>query len=315
MTQQTGAGSKVVIGFQPDIDTVATDGFVLAINTSSLSASRNQNTARTIRGNLNPVEPFDGNLSASGSIVVPVDSRQFWYMLKAAFGDPVTTGTGPYNHVFKAGNDRSFLTVEHQFLELGTPQYFRYVGVKINSMSISSMGADGELVASFDVVAANRSIETSAFDSSPTTLGFARLQNNQMTLKEGGSAISNVKLVDLSVNFNCDTSNYVIGGGGILGSVPDGVMSVSGKIDALFEDVSLLTKAVNSTETSLEGTFTGSSASMFKILMPEVKYTQADPSIDGPQGLTVGLNYAAYYTDATEGTSVQMTLTNSEAHA
>lgn len=315
MAQQTGAGSKVVIGFQDDIDTTATDGFVLAINSSSLNATRNQNTANTIRGNLNPVEPFDGNLSASGSIVVPVDSMQFWYMLKAAFGDPATSGSSsPYTHVFKAGNARGFLTVEHQFLELATPQYFRYTGVKINSMSLS-MGEDGELVATFDVVAANRTIATSAFDSTPTSLGLSRLKNNQMTLKEGGATISNAKLVDLTVNFNCDTDQYVIGGGGILGSIPDGVMAVSGKIDALFEDVSLLNKAVNSTESSMEATFTGGTSSILKILLPELKYTPADPGIDGPKGLAVSLNYAAYYTDATEETSVQITLINTEAHA
>ena len=313
MTQQTGAGSKVVIGFQDDIDTIATAGFVMAVNSSSLSASRNQNTAQTIRGNLNPVEPFDGNLSCSGDIVVPVDSIQFWYMLKAAFGDPTTTGSSsPYTHVFKAGNSRPFLTVEHQFLELAVPQYFQYTGVKVNSMAIS-MGDDGELTASFSVVGANRVIATSAFDSSPTALGFSRLKNNHLTLKEGGATISNAKLVDLTVNFNCDTDQYVIGGGGVLGSVPDGVMDVSGKLDGLFEDVGLLTKAVNSTESSLQATFTGGASSILDILLPEIKYTPADPGITGPKGLAVSLNYAAYYTDAAEATSVQITLTNTEA--
>ena len=315
MTQQTGAKSKVVIGFQADIDTAATDGFVLAINSSGLNASRNQSTAKTIRGNLNPVEPFDGNLSASGSIVVPVDSIQFWYMLKAAFGDPAISGSANlYTHVFKAGNNRFYLTVEHQFLELETPQYFRYTGVKINSMSLS-MGEDGELVATFDVVAANRTIAADPFDDSPTPLGFSRLQNNQMTLKEGGATISNAKLVDLNVGFNCDTDQYVIGGGGVLGSIPDGVMDVSGKIDALFEDVSLLNKAVNAIESSMEAIFTGGPSSILNILLPELKYTPADPGIDGPKGLAVSLNYAAYFTNATEETSVQITLTNTEAHA
>ncbi|HCY86667.1 MAG TPA: hypothetical protein DHV36_16160 [Desulfobacteraceae bacterium] len=314
MTLQTGAGSKVVLGYQSDIDTVATEGFVLAVNSSSLNATRTQNTAQTIRGNMNPVEPFEGNLSASGSITVPVDSIQLWYLLKAAFGDPTTSGTGPYSHVFKAGNARPFLTVEHQFTELATDKFFRYRGCKINSMALSQ-GQDGELVATFDVVAANRTIETSAFDASPTSLGFARLKNNQMTLKEGGSAMSNAKMVDMTVNFNCDTSQYVIGGGGILGAIPDGVMGVSGKVDALFEDTTLLEKAINATESKLESTFTGSASSALSILLPELKYTPADPGIDGPQGLAVSLAYNAYYTDAVEATSVQITLTNSEAHA
>ena len=314
MAHQTGAGAQVVIGFQDDIDTIATDGFVVAINNSSLVASRSQNTPKTIRGDLNPVEPFTGNLSASGSITVPVDSIQFWYLLKAAFGDPTTAGSDPYTHTYKAGGTRPYLTVEHQFTELGTAKYFRYRGVKVNTVSFS-MGDDGELTAKFDLVAANRTIESSAFDATPTTLGFARLQNNQLALEEGGSTISNAKMVSLDINFNCDTSNYVIGGGGILGSIPDGVMTVSGKLDTLFEDTTLLAKAIAETESSLKATFTGSSSSILDITLPEIKYAQNDPGIDGPQGLAVSLNYAAYYTNSSEATSVQMVLTNGEAHS
>lgn len=314
MGHQTGAGSSVLIGFQSDIKTIATDGFVLAVNSSSLNASRNQTSPQTIRGDLNPVEPFAGNLSASGTIVVPVDSIQFWYMLKAAFGDPTTAGSSPYTHTYKAGTTRAFFTIEHQFTELGTAKYFQYIGCKVNSMSMS-MGEDGELIASFEIVAASRTIATSSFDSSPTSLGFTRLKNSQMTLEEGGATISNAKMMDLTVAFNCDTSNYVIGGGGVLGSIPDGVMSVTGKLDTLFEDDSLLTKAVNSTETSLEATFTGSASSALVITLPELQYSPNDPGIDGPQGLAVSLNFSAYYTNATEETSVQIVLTNTEAHA
>lgn len=314
MGHQTGAGSSVLIGFQSNISTVATDGFVIAVNNSSLAAKRNQNTPQTIRGNLNPVEPFTGNLSASGSITVPVDSIQFWYLLKMAFGDPITVGSDPYTHTYKAGDTRPYITVEHQFTELGTAKYFRYLGAKVNAVSMS-MGDDGELVAKFDLVAANRTIASSSFDASPTTLGFSRLQNNQLALEEGGATISNAKMVSLNINFNCDTSNYVIGGGGVLGSIPDGVMTVSGKLDALFEDTTLLEKAINETESSLQATFTGSSSSILDITLPEVKYAQNDPSIDGPQGLAVSLDYSAYYTNATEATSVQVVLTNGEAHA
>lgn len=314
MTQATGALSKLVLGFETTFKTPATEGFVIPMNSSGLKGSRNSNTPATITGNINPVEPFDGNMSVAGSIAVPVDSIAFWYLLKAAFGDPTTIGTDPYEHEFKAGNTRPSLTIEHQFLNLAVAKYFRYVGCKVNSLSFSA-GDDGELIANFDIVGTSESIETSPFDASPTTLGFARLKNNQLTLKEGGSTISNAKLADCSISFNCDTSQYVIGGGGVLGAIPEGVMTISGNLNALFEDTVLLQKAIDSTESSLEMTFEASAFSKLVIKFPEVKYTRNSPGIDGPQGIAIALPFGAYYTDASEETSVVATLTNSEAHA
>jgi hypothetical protein len=314
MAQQSGAFSRLLLGFETTFKTAATAGFVMPINSSSVKGSRNQNTAATIRGNLNPVEPFDGNTSVSGQVVVPVDSIAFWYWLKALFGDPTTTGTSPYVHVFKAGNERPSLTLEHQFPDLDTAKYFQYTGCKVNGMSLN-VGGDGELTASFDIIGAKETIAAASFDASPTAVGFSRLKNNQAAIQEGGSSATNVTQVDTSININCDSTQYVIGGGGELGSIPDGVMAVSGNFNALFENTISLEKAVNSTESSLQTTIADGPSSILDILMPELKYSLNSPGIDGPQGIAISLPYSAYYEDATEETSVQITLTNTEEHA
>lgn len=318
MTQATGALSKVVMGFQADKDTTATAGFVVPVNKSTLKSSRNQITPGTIRGNLNPTESSDGNISAAGTIDIPMDSLATWYWFKAAFGAPTTTGaSSPYTHVFKAGDPdapRPYITIEHQFTDLATPQFFLYEGCKINSMSIN-MGEDGEAVISLAVVGMSETIGTSSFDGSATTITMSRLKNSQMTLKEGGSSIANAKMVDCSINWNCDTTQYVIGGGGTLGAIPDGVMTVTGNLAALFETIALLTKAMNSTESSLEATFTASVSSILIFEFPELKYTRNSPGIEGPQGIALNLPWGAYYDDDADETSVKVTLTNTEAHA
>ncbi|MCK5541710.1 MAG: hypothetical protein KAI40_03385 [Desulfobacterales bacterium] len=315
MTQATGALAKLVLGFETTFGTAAAAGFVIPINSSTLKMSRNQTQPATITGNINPVEPYDGNSSVSGEINVPIDSLAFWYMLKAALGVPVTTGaSSPYAHAFKAGTTRPSLTLEHQFTDLATPKYFLYTGCKISTISLSA-GDDGELVATFGVVGTSEVIGTSPFDADPTDLGFARLKNNQLTLKEGGSTISNAKMVDCSINFNVDTGQYVIGGGGVLGSIPEGVMTITGNLNALFEDTVLLQKALDSTESSLELTFEESATSKIVILFPEIKYALNSPGIEGPMGIAVSLPFAAYYTNASEETSLLVTLSNPEAHA
>lgn len=314
MTQATGAMSRIVLGFESAYKTVATDGFVLPVNSCSVKPTRNKNTAQTIRGNLNPVQPFDGNLSVSGDIVVPVDSTAFWYFLALALGLPTTTGTGPYVHTYLMGTTRPSFTLESQFQDLATPRFFRYLGCKIGSMKIE-MGGDGELTASFGVTGASYSIETVSFDASPTVINLSRLQNKHLALTEGGSALSNAMSFSLDINFNLDTDQYCIGGGGVLGALPDGVYGISGSMKALFEDITLLTKAQNSTESSVVATFTNGASSILSFNLPEIQYQEDMPSIEGPKGVQLTLPFMAYYEDATEATALQVVLTNGDEHA
>lgn len=313
MTPATGSLSKLVLGYESAFGTIATDGFVMPINSSTLKGSKNQKAPATITGTFNPVEPFDGNLSVSGAVTVPVDSIAFWYWMKAAFNSPTTTGTDPYEHVFDVGTSRPSITIEHQYTDLGSAKYFQYTGCKVSSFSIQA-GGDGELTATFNIVGSTETIASSAFDASPTTVSLGRLKNSHLALKEGGSTISNAKMISLDVNFNCDTSQYVIGGGGTLGAIPDGVMSVTGKLAALFEDTTLLEKAINGTESALELTFTGGSSSILVIDFNELKYSPNSPGIPGPQGIAISLPWSAYYDNDAAATSVLVTLTNGEEH-
>jgi hypothetical protein len=319
MKQATGAMSRLVIGFQVDAVTPATEGFVMPIKSSTLKGDRTQIPDTTIRGNLNPAEPSDGNKKVAGVITIPMDSIAMWYWLKAAYGSPTTTGSAsPWVHTFKAGDPdapRPYLTVEHQFLDLDTPQYMRYTGVKINSMNIANMGADAELLVVLNVEGAQETPSTTPFDAAPTIVGLSKLKNNQLTLKEGGTTISNAKSLDCNIGWNCDTDQYVIGGGGSRGAIPDGVMSVGGNLSALFQNMDLLDKATNSTKSSIEATFTGSSTSALVKKFPEVKYTPSSPGIEGPKGIVIKLPWGGFYKIAAEETSVQTVLTNTEEHA
>jgi len=314
MTQQTGALSKVVIGLESAFKTIATTGFVLQVNKSTVKATRPKKAPATIRSNVNPSEPFDGNITVSGQIEVPVDSIAFWYWLQVIFGSPTTAGTDPYTHTFKAGTTRSSFTLEHQFTELAVSKYFQYTGCKVSAMSLSA-GNDGELVATLDVVGALETIASSSFHAAATTPSFSRLKNSHLALTEGGSTLSNGKLVDCKIEFGLDTSNYVIGGGGSLGSLPDGVMTVGGNINTLFEDTSLLDKAIASTESAIVLTFTASASSALAITFPELQYARTSPGIDGPQGIAISLPFHGFYEDNSDATSVMAVLTNSEAHA
>jgi len=314
MTQQTGAMAKVLIGFESAFKTIATAGFVMFINSSTVKGSSSMDPPGTIRGNLNPVEPDDGNISVGGQVVVPVDSIAFWYWLRLALGAPVTAGADPYTHTYKAGTTRESFTLEHQFTELGTSKYMQYTGCKIAAMSMS-MGDTGELLATFDVVGAVETIATSSFDASATTLSMSRLKNSHLTLTEGGSSMTNAKVVDFTIDFGLDTTQYVIGGNRVRGSLNDGIYAVSGNLAALFEDTTLLEKAINDTESAIVLTFSNGASSALEITFPEIRYSRNAPGIEGPQGIAINLPFMGFYDDNADTTSMKVVLTNGEAHA
>lgn len=312
MTQATGQQSQLVIGKETTFDTAATSGFVVPINSSNVSGGRNKTTPQTIRDNRNPAQPFDGNYTVSGDIIVPVDSIALWYWLQLMFGDPSTSGTDPYDHVFTVPSSQPSFTMEHAHTDIS--DYTRFTGCKISRWSMS-VGGDGELISTFGVIGATPSLESTSFDGSATSVSFSRLSNMHASLDEGGSDITNATDVSLNVDFATDGDNHTIGDGGTLGDIPVGIISVTGSLTTLFEDQTLLTKAINSTESSLTLSVSAAASSALEIEIPELQYELATPPIDGPAGLMVNLNFVAYYDDDADASSIIATLTNSEAHA
>lgn len=316
MTQARGSNSQLVIDFETTFgsDPASPAGLLMPINSSSLNGVLAKNRAATITSNRNPIQPFAGNKSASGSIVIPVDSKAMWYWCYAMFGTPNTTGAvSPYTHVFKVGDTQPSLVVEQGYTDI--TEYDKYNGCKISSFAMT-VGGDGELTAELGVVgAAFSGLSATPYDATPTTVTLARLNNFQAAVKEGGSTYSSATEVSINIDFGLDTSNYVIGGGGELGDIPEGIIGVSGTLTALFESSALLDKAINSTESSLQITITNGSSSILDIEIPELEYTYKSPGISGPQGIRQSLDFQGYYNNDANASSIIFTVTNTDEHA
>jgi hypothetical protein len=245
--------------------------------------------------------------------VVPVDATAFWYWLQMMFGDPTTTGTGPYVHTFDIGDVQPSYSLEAQFTDLATDIFYQYLGSKVSGWSMN-IGGDGELVSNLDIVGAKEEQAGTSFDASPTAMSLDRLNNFQASLNEGGSALNNATEVSFTVNFGLDNGLYVIGGSGVRGSLPEGLVAVSGNLKTLFEDDSLLDKAMNGTESGLVITIQQSASLQMVIEFNEIEYSRNTPDIPGPQGLLVDLNFQAFYDDHADASAVVVELTNNDAH-
>lgn len=315
MTQARGYKSKLLLDFEETFgeDPTTPAGVLLPVNSCGVAGSRAKNTAQTLTGTRNPPVPFDGNESVSGPLVVPLDSVAMWYWLKAMFGAPSTGGTGPYVHSFTVQDAMPSLVLEKQF-GTATPSYAKHNGCKIASCSLS-FGGDGELVANLNVEGASEALGTTAYQAAATAIAMQRLNNFQAAIQLGGASVGNVREVSLDIDFGLDTEQYTIGGGGTRGDIPEGIMSITGRVRALFEDLTLLNLAVNSTESSLEINVNGGTSSQLDIIIPELQFERNTPGIEGPKGILVDLPFVAYYHDDSAASAIQFDLTNTDAHA
>jgi len=264
------------------------------------------------------VKPWRGNKAVGGGIPLNLQAYQLGTLLKGALGAVTTTGTGPYTHVIKVGQSLPSFVVEKGFTDIG--KYFKYNGVKVGGFTIE-VAAEGRQRVTLRLAGAKETGGTSSFDSTPTDAGYKPWDGFQVaSIMEGGAAIATVTRARIELDNDLDTGadNYPIGAAGEAADIPEGVVRVSGSLTALFTDTTLYDKAVNATESSLKvawqfGSGDGSAGNEYlEILVPELVFAPKTPTIRGPKGLLVELDFEGYYDDGSEGTSLQITLKNTE---
>jgi hypothetical protein len=319
MAQAIGAKGQIVIQEETTYktDPATPDVQKVYFISESLRASRNLIESMTSTSTRDASKPALGNMNISGSIKVELQAYMA-KLFKAAMGSVQTTGTGPYVHTFKIGSSLPSLLIEKGFTDIG--QYFKYNGCKINKLSLN-VTPEGFQEVDFDIIGAKETVSTTPFDSTPTDLGKSSWTGfNIAGIYEGGSQIATVtEITGLTLENNLDEFVYVIGGHGERYSLPEGRVKVSGTLKALFNDMTLYNKAINTTESSLKivyqfGSGNGSAGNEYlEILIPELIYSPNAPVISGPQGIFVELPFQAYYDNSTEATTMQIILKNTQA--
>ena len=269
----------------------------------------------TLQANRNPSEPSQGDCDPRGPLVINLQAYmgRLWKLL---FGSATPSGeTAPYTHTFKIGTSVPSFLLEKGFTDLTTPQYFKSNGVKIARMSMN-ITRKGPQPITFDLVGAKETIGTGAFQASPTDLGYTKFEGLSLgTVEEGGSTSAEiVEITGFTIDNGLDEDQFVLGGVGQRAALDAGRVSVSGTIKALFNNVTLLNKAINGTESSLRlgwarGTGVGTAGNeSFELKIPELKYGKTAVQITGPKGIYVELPFQAFCANSSEETAIQAIL-------
>jgi hypothetical protein len=224
------------------------------------------------------------------------------------FGSDDKVQSDIYTHVFKPADTIESLVVEKGFTDIDA--YFKYNGVKVNKMSLEFTGKGGELSAKLELMGAKETLSGISYDSTPITLTMTKFQNRQASVKEAGSTVADIKSLSLDISNELDGDTFVIAGGGIRGGLNEGDCLASGKMSAMFENLTLYNKAVNGTESSIEVILTSGLYSL-TLKVPELFFSRKSPSIV-KGGVWVEPEFQGFYANSTEAAIIQATLINTQ---
>lgn len=207
------------------------------------------------------------------------------------------------DNVLKAGTVRKSFTIERAFLDI--TQFGVFTGCMVNSFSLS-IPANNIVTGSFGIVGKDGSYSGSALTAEPTAAQTeAPFDSFTGAIKEGSSSIAIVTSLDINLENGLDP-NLVIGSN-TAAAITDGRSNVTGSVSAYFENLTLLNKFINETESSIEITL-GGETKKYDINIPRIKYTGGDNPVSGEGPIMLNLPFQALLCDTLK-TNLQITRT------
>lgn len=237
-----------------------------------------------------PSQPIRDVIRVEGNVVVPVDLRNFGHWLKALFGAPTTTGTGPYTHTFVSGA----ASLPSLALEVGMPEvpiFFMESGVRVNSAQLS-FARSGAANATLNCIAQGESDATTTGGGTPTTATLTRFNQFQGSIKKDGLQLGNVTGAQLTYTNNLERIETIRSDGKIDGADPT-IAALTGNIEVRFADTALIDAATDNTPMELAFAYIIDADKSLTFTAHEVYLPKPKLAISGPGGVQATFDWQA----------------------
>lgn len=247
-----------------------------------------------------------GFKSIAGNVPFELSYGAFDDFLEALLGGSWSTEAAGTPNTLKIGNVINTFTIERGFSDIGVYEVFRGVIPNVLNLSINPQGI---VTGSFDMIGMGHDPATAASLGAVTDVAtnepFDGLAEG--ALQEGGASIAIVTSIQLQVNNNRNVARLV---GSAEGDVPtNGMIDVSGTLTARFQDMTLLNKFRNGTESSLQFKLNDSGGTQYlQFDLHKVRYNGGDKQKNA-DALDVSLPFVALY-DSTNSTGLTITRSN-----
>ena len=296
-----GSRSRLAFGVESAFGTAASSYTNLPFNTHSLNLSKERVAGNEIQPDRMPRVDRHGNRSVAGDIAVDLRDTAYDDLIESAMLSTFSTG------VIKVGTTPKYLTLEDYAGDIDQARLF--TGCAVSTMNVS-MAPNQMVSATFGVVGKDMTI--SATEKTVSAAGVAEpfdAYSGDLKVADvdgigAASALSIITGVDFTVT-NSFSPTFVVGDDSAP-ALEFGRAEIEGSITAYFEDLSLVNRFLNETESAIEVSVADPSANTMTFLFPRVKFNAADIPVDGPTSRVVSLPFVALYDD-TELTNLKIT--------
>jgi hypothetical protein len=310
MARAQGARAQMALGFETVYGTPPVGGFTrMPFASTSLGSEQPLLNSELLGYGRDPLAPIKDAVTADGDVVVPIDAEAFGFWLKAAFGDPVTTGVGPYTHEFRSGS----WTLPSMSIETGMPEVPRfamYSGCVLDQLSWQ-VQRSGLLTATARLVAQGEAIATTTGAGTPADLALKRFGHFNGAISRNGTALGNVVSAEITYANNLDRIETIRSDGKIDGADPS-IAALTGRIEVRFADSTLVTQAINGDPAEIDFAYVLPSDESFTFTIHAVYLPRPRIEISGPQGVQATFDWQAAR-DSVVGRMCTATLVNSIA--
>jgi hypothetical protein len=296
MARAQGARALMALAFETTYGTPPASGYTrMPFASTSLGAEQPLLNSELLGYGRDPLAPLKDAVTADGDVVVPLDAAGFGFWLKAAFGAPTTTGTGPWTHEFQSGS----WTLPSMSIETGMPEvprYAMYSGCVLDQITWQ-MQRSGLLTATARLVAQGETVgtTTSAFGapaSPPTALELKRFGHFNGQVTRNGTALGNVVSADITYANNLDRIETIRSDGRIDGADPS-IAALTGRIEVRFADQTLVTQAAGGEACEMEFAYVLPSGESLRLTVHAVYLPRPRIEISGPQGVQATFDWQA----------------------
>ena len=307
MARAQGARAQMALAFETTYGTPPVSGYTrMPFASTTLGAEQPLLNSELLGYGRDPLAPIKDAVTADGDVVVPIDAEAFGFWLKAAFGDPTSSGDGPYTHEFQSES----WTLPSLSIETGMPEVPRFAmhsGCVLDQLTWQ-MQRSGLLTATARLVAQGETVGATSSAGTPAELELKRFGHFNGAFSRTGAALGNIVSAEITYANNLDRIETIRADGRIDGADPS-IAALTGRIEVRFADQTLVTQAINGEPCELEFAYSLPSGESFTFTVHAVFLPRPRIEIQGPQGVQATFDWQAAK-DGTVGRMCTATLVN-----
>ena len=309
MARAQGARAQMALAFETIYGTPPGSGFVrMPFASATLGAEQPLLNSELLGYGRDPLAPVKDAVTADGNVVVPIDAQGFGFWLKAAFGQPVTTGTNaPYTHEFRSGAwALPSLSIETGMPEV--PRFAMYSGCVLDTLSWQ-MQRSGLLTATASLVAQGEAVAAASAAGPLAEINLQRFGHFNGAITRNGQPLGNIVSAEITYANTLDRVETIRSDGRIDGADPS-VAALTGRIEVRFADQTLVTQAINGDPCEMSFGYALPSGESLTLVAHAVYLPRPRIEISGPQGVQATFDWQAAR-DTSLGRMCTVTLINS----